>query len=489
MVHPMSGTFIQLSGFIAGLAIVLGGCFESGPLGATNSGLGPSDDDAATDLADSTLDDAMADGMPPDTEASDTGSDTVPPDTVIISDTSDVSDTTPDTTPDTTNDTAQDTADTATDTAPLRSCLTNDDCVGLSSDDLCGGPIRCVDYGCRPDPTQVVTCSNGGDPCLEASCDPATGACQTRSLCSCDSPLALACDTQSTWSTTDPGTRPAFDTLGSCPASTGAPVRVLRFTGVGRTRLEAGAGVSRFWVLDADSCQGDSCLVGAQTQAFFNAVAGVDYAIAVEETGAATASLRSTCNLIREDRCSNGVDEDGDGQTDCDDRDCDNIDGCVRPPDNEVGLCDNGIDDDSDGKTDCADLDCDSDPACLQACEVPTGFSYCNFSQGLGTGGGKSRSSHYSCNPVPQTSKEVVYKFQPTFSGTVRLGFQTSAGLTLHLLRETGRGCTPRDCIGMATGDLWFEAEAGTRYYAVIDGPGAVTGSFDIAFDCDPLAE
>jgi len=477
----------RLFAFLVSLPLI--GCFETGPLGATSSGLGQADDAApldtapfhpVTDVTDTHIPDtSLPDAVTPDTDA---------PDTTVAADAPDVTDTT--VVPDSTDTLlTTDTALAETDTAPLRSCLTSDDCVGLSSDDLCGGPVRCVDYGCRPDPSQAVTCSNGGDPCLDSSCNPMTGACETRSLCTCDSPLTLPCDIQSTWSTTDPGARPAFDELGSCPASAGAPVRILRFTGAGRTRLEARSGVNRFWVLDADTCEGSSCLVGSETQAFFTAVAGRDYAIAVEESGAATASLRSTCNLIREDRCSNGIDEDGDGQTDCDDLDCDNIDGCVRPPDDEVGLCDNGVDDDSDGKTDCADLDCDSAPACLQACEIPGGASFCNFGQGLGSGGGKSRSTHYSCNPIPQSSKEIVYKFRPTFSGTVRLGFQNSSGLTLHLLRETGRGCTPRDCIGMATGDLWFEAEAGTWYYAVIDGPGSVTGNFDIRFDCDPPAE
>ncbi len=57
--------------------------------------------------------------------------------------------------------------------------------------------------------------------------------------------------------------------------------------------------------------------------------------------------------------CADGLDEDGDGLTDCEDDDCTSDAACL------VELCDNGIDDDQDGSTDCEDDDCAQDPACL----------------------------------------------------------------------------------------------------------------------------
>jgi hypothetical protein len=48
--------------------------------------------------------------------------------------------------------------------------------------------------------------------------------------------------------------------------------------------------------------------------------------------------------------CRNGIDDDGDGRTDCEDPDC------MSPcPETD---CTNGVDDDGDGQTDCADSDC-----------------------------------------------------------------------------------------------------------------------------------
>ncbi|MEM7246076.1 MAG: M14 family zinc carboxypeptidase [Acidobacteriota bacterium] len=62
-----------------------------------------------------------------------------------------------------------------------------------------------------------------------------------------------------------------------------------------------------------------------------------------------------TCGCQEE--CDNGVDDDGDGDVDCDDADCT----CIE-------ICDDGVDNDRDGLTDCDDPDCSDDPACPEDC-------------------------------------------------------------------------------------------------------------------------
>ena len=57
--------------------------------------------------------------------------------------------------------------------------------------------------------------------------------------------------------------------------------------------------------------------------------------------------------------CDDGVDNDLDGLTDCDDSDCALDLACAEPE-----VCDDGIDNDLDGDTDCADADCALDLAC-----------------------------------------------------------------------------------------------------------------------------
>ena len=60
--------------------------------------------------------------------------------------------------------------------------------------------------------------------------------------------------------------------------------------------------------------------------------------------------------------CDNGIDDDADGLTDCDDDDCVDSAPCLGIP---VEICDNGIDDDFDDAVDCADDDCANSAACL----------------------------------------------------------------------------------------------------------------------------
>jgi hypothetical protein len=61
--------------------------------------------------------------------------------------------------------------------------------------------------------------------------------------------------------------------------------------------------------------------------------------------------------------CAGGVDDDCDGDIDCQDADCLGAAGCVE-------ICDNGADDpDNDQDVDCADADCLNDPACDEICD------------------------------------------------------------------------------------------------------------------------
>jgi hypothetical protein len=70
--------------------------------------------------------------------------------------------------------------------------------------------------------------------------------------------------------------------------------------------------------------------------------------------------------VIPDEVCDDAIDNDSDGDMDCDDSDCADDPAC------QVGVenCGNGIDDDEDGFADCDDQDCFSNPVCtLEICD------------------------------------------------------------------------------------------------------------------------
>ncbi|MBU1239987.1 hypothetical protein KKF84_04370 [Myxococcota bacterium] len=63
--------------------------------------------------------------------------------------------------------------------------------------------------------------------------------------------------------------------------------------------------------------------------------------------------------------CNDGLDNDGDGQVDCDDTDCVDSPYCMVPE-----ICDDGQDNDGDGQVDCEDTDCEGFVSCSTTGEI-----------------------------------------------------------------------------------------------------------------------
>jgi len=123
---------------------------------------------------------------------------------------------------------------------------------------------------------------------------------------------------------------------------------------------------------------------GGQTLALFDGCGGEELACAEPETGivrtmaagervvvvlegerfdALPFELQILPATPLEVQCDNGVDEDRDGPTDCDDIDCGTHPSCVELD------CADGTDDDADGAIDCLDADCHVDPDCAETCD------------------------------------------------------------------------------------------------------------------------
>jgi hypothetical protein len=78
----------------------------------------------------------------------------------------------------------------------------------------------------------------------------------------------------------------------------------------------------------------------------------------------ASALALAGCPDPDEDDCTDGVDNDSDERTDCEDVDCELDPAC---PARVETTCDDGIDGDVDGVTDCDDTDCVASDVCVVA--------------------------------------------------------------------------------------------------------------------------
>ena len=120
--------------------------------------------------------------------------------------------------------------------------------------------------------------------------------------------------------------------------------------------------------LDQVACNGDAsgCSNFTSTISNFPVTGGTNYYIRLGSFGSSggTGELDITFTPgggTPIEVCNNGVDDDGDGATDCADADCAADPACTTSPPED---CSNGVDDDGDGAIDCADSDCIGDPAC-----------------------------------------------------------------------------------------------------------------------------
>lgn len=109
--------------------------------------------------------------------------------------------------------------------------------------------------------------------------------------------------------------------------------------------------------------------------------------------------------------CDDGIDNDGDGDTDCADSDCSGDPVCQPEPDPEV--CDDGIDNDGDGDTDCADADCAGDPVCDVGGGGPTELFFNDFESGWGNFNDGGSDARLSIN-------DSVYAYSGSYCARIR---------------------------------------------------------------------
>jgi len=294
----------------------------------------------------------------------------------------------------------------------------------------------------------------GADYTLTATCGPATGAL-------CAAPTNLYCGDQVSGDTT--GVASAVATYGCEPAwsETGGE-RVYRFTptrdwaDVSASIVADGADHDLF-VVGGGCDAATECVASGDTTATFDAHLGETYYVVVDGDAAGAAgsyTIALTCPTGPGDEtdCGDGLDEDGDSLTDCED-----TTGACRPS-----------------------------AACNGSCATPTPLACDQTVLGVTSGRSDALNGYGWCaDPFgdAESGAETVYEFTPTETVTAQMTIISSPAWNTELLvlRDT---CAAPSCIG------WFDAagsflfQAGHTYYIVVDGRNGASGEYTLSFEC-----
>jgi hypothetical protein len=268
--------------------------------------------------------------------------------------------------------------------------------------------VDCADAGCESDPTCAQEdCGDGFDndgdglvDCADSNCG-ADQSCIT-GTCALGTPIACG---GSVTNTTAGASNTDYYACGPGISQFG-PEDVYVFTSVTGEFLEIALTHTNSANLDltvlentTTTCDPASCLAASTVyqspeSLIVGTVAGSTYHIIVDGPAsydADTYTLDVGCDpvTVTFEECTNGLDDDGDGDVDCADADCAIFPTCIPPETCNDGLdndfdagidcgdldcstatnckqesCANGLDDDGDGAIDCVDIDCFVDPAC-----------------------------------------------------------------------------------------------------------------------------
>ncbi|RME23555.1 MAG: hypothetical protein D6806_11075, partial [Deltaproteobacteria bacterium] len=163
---------------------------------------------------------------------------------------------------------------------------------------------------------------------------------------------------------------------------------------------------------------------------------------------------------------------------------------CGQPED-----CTNGIDDDGDGQIDCADSDCAQHPSCIsQSACTNAQVVTCGDSVTGDTNNGLQVFNTYSCLPNDQEAgPEVAFKLDVPTGITVTADMVNAQGsdLDLFLVAAAGGGCDPNSCIDSSVNyqtaeQINFQMPSGGAYLVVETWETPASFTLDITCSSRP---
>ena len=215
-------------------------------------------------------------------------------------------------------------------------------------------------------------------------------------------------------------------------------------------------------------CNSQSCMAAGSLRADFETTPGAEYWVVVDgyQGDAGAYDIFVDCSPIPDaENCDDGVDNDGDGDVDCDDSDCSLAEGCASY--------------------------CDTDNAPTISCgETVSGDNTWDPTES--TPGLTNQVDGYPCHIGNYGAPEVAYEWLATVSGTVEVSFVNPQPTVLNhdiiAIDGTNGECVNTQCLedGLGFSSLELEAVAGYTYYFVVDGTTGEEGPFQLQLDCSP---
>ncbi|MBK9033009.1 MAG: M4 family metallopeptidase [Myxococcales bacterium] len=197
-----------------------------------------------------------------------------------------------------------------------------------------------------------------------------------------------------------------------------------------------------------------------------------------------------------ETACADGLDNDGDGATDCADSDCAQAPACQAPATETA--CADGLDNDGDGATDCADSDCAQAPACQATWTTLASSAFESGWDGFVDGGADAaryRSTTYSASgrysvQLRSASGAASSFWSPTLTvgsyGTLRIEYSALANsmeagedYVVELQRNGGAWTTVADLV------VGADFSNGVRHAGAYEVPLAGASSVAVRFRVD----
>ncbi|ACY13585.1 DUF4215 domain-containing protein [Haliangium ochraceum] len=184
-----------------------------------------------------------------------------------------------------------------------------------------------------------------------------------------------------------------------------------------------------------------------------------------------------------EERCDNGVDDDGDGAIDCEDPVCSDAPSCAGET---IEFCDDGVENDGDGLADCDDPDCAGALACTASCAHPIvvddPMSLSETTTGrLDVGDG-------ACLAAGGT--DAVFAVTPRYGDLLEIVLSSEADLGVYVQTSCGDEATQLRCVDQTSEPNAVEkltltdVSVGETLYVVVSGANAgEAGAFHLSVE------